>query len=97
MAVNLQQLPPHVLEKIFSYCADRTLFKAKNLAHLTECSKFLRDFIESSPSLMARLRLRVAIDAEIPLPNLDCSENLSACLASTRSYTDLLLTMSDVA
>lgn len=82
--INLLQLPEIVLEEIFSYCEGASLIK------LTECCKFTKHFVETTPCLMDRISLRVPV---IHHTNLSAEEKniLEACLESKRKYKSLLV------
>lgn len=97
MELNLQHLPPHVLEKIFLYCADGSNSNAGNLMNLIKCNRFLKKFIETSPPLMDKLYLNIVIGSDSHSTALECRKNLSACLNSVRKYRKLFLLIFDMA
>lgn len=83
--MNLQDLPPEILQIIFSYCknCDRTLF------NLSECSLFLKKFIEDSPSLMKDVHL----DLVLHHGDENINSAITACLKSTRKYSAISISL----
>lgn len=85
--LNLLDLPKLPLEKIFTYCRwqqQRTLLK------LTECCKFLKNFIETNPQLKKFISLKIRMNYYYYFNNSDQmkrgKEILKACCKSTRKY-----------
>lgn len=89
--MDLLDLPGHVLEEIFYQCINQSCpWESKNLVKLTECNKFLKDFIESSSRLMSHLYLKVDLELINEERNLDKFEDtLDACLLSSRQYRNI--------
>lgn len=95
MTLNSLDLPSLALEKIFMNLGKDA---NRNLSNLTECCKYLKEFIETCPRLRNRLYMYLDIGGEEDCTSfVQYRSNLTAMMASTRRYREIKLKISNVA